>query len=128
MIFKLVLFAIALSLVLVILTDSFKSGALVLAVAGCVALFAVFVKVFGVMKGAVDSASLFDGANKDAVAVILKTLAVAYLTGFGSDICSDAGQKAVANALETAGKAVMLSMAIPMLMGIFDSVNKILGG
>ncbi len=126
MIFKLVLFAIALSLILVVLSDSFKSGAVVLSVGGCVVLFAVFVRVFSVMKS--NSVPTFEGADKDAIAVILKTLAVAYLTGFGSDICTDAGQRAVANALETAGKAIMLSMALPMLLGIFDSVNKILGG
>ena len=126
MIFKLVLFAIALSLILVVLSDSFKSGAVVLSVGGCVVLFAVFVRVFSVMKS--NSVPTFEGADKDAIAVILKTLAVAYLTGFGSDICTDAGQRAVANALETAGKAIMLSMALPMLLGIFESVNKILGG
>ena len=126
MIFKLVLFAIALSLILVVLSDSFKSGAVVLSVGGCVVLFSVFVRVFSVMKS--NSVPTFEGADKDAIAVILKTLAVAYLTGFGSDICTDAGQRAVANALETAGKAIMLSMALPMLLGIFDSVNKILGG
>ncbi len=126
MIFKLVLFAIALSLILVILSDSFKSGALVLSVGGCVVLFAVFVRVFSVMKSS--AVPSFEGADGDAIAVILKTLAIAYLTGFGSDICTDAGQRAVANALETAGKAIMLSMALPMLLGIFDSVNKMLGG
>ena len=99
---------------------------MILSVGGCVVLFAVFVRVFSVMKS--NSVPSFEGADKDAIAVILKTLAVAYLTGFGSDICTDAGQRAVANALETSGKAIMLSMALPMLMGIFDSVNKMLGG
>lgn len=128
MIFKLVLFAVGLTLILVILAENFKSGSIVLSVSGCVVLFGMFVSVLAAFKDGIYSLELPEGVDKDAVSVILKTLAVAYLTSFGSDICSDAGQKAVANALETAGKAVMLSMALPMLLGIFDSVNKILGG
>lgn len=128
MIFKLVLFGVGLSLVLIILGENFKSGAVLLSVAGCVVLFGMFVKVFAVIRDGMYSVSTFDGADKEAISVILKTLAIAYLTGFGSDICTDAGQRAVANALETAGKAIMISMALPMLFGVFESVNKILGG
>jgi len=69
-----------------------------------------------------------EGVDRDALLLILKTLLVAYLTSFGCDICTDAGEKAIATALETAGKALMLSMAVPMLVGIFASVRYIIGG
>ena len=128
MIFKLVLFAVGVCLVSVVLKENFKSGAIVLTVAGCVMLFTVFVKVFDGIKAGMSSLHIPDGIDTDAISIILKTLMVAYLTSFGSDICTDAGEKAIANALETAGKAIMLSMALPMLFGIFKSVSDIFGG
>ncbi len=128
MIFKLVLFAVGICLVSVVLKENFKSGAIVLTVAGCVLLFAVFVKVFDGIKTGMSALNIPDGIDTDAISIILKTLMVAYLTSFGSDICTDAGEKAIANALEAAGKAIMLSMALPMLFGIFKSVSDIFGG
>ncbi len=128
MIFKLVLFAIGVCLVAVVIKENFKSGAIVLTLAGCISLFAVFAKVFNGIKTGISGLHIPDGIDTDAISIILKTLMVAYLTSFGSDICTDAGEKAIANALETAGKAIMLSMALPMLFGIFKSVSDIFGG
>ncbi len=126
MIYRLVLFAVASCLMCVILKDNFRSGAVVAAFAGCIVLLGVFADALLDIRdefGAVMS----DSINTDAVSLILKTLLVAYLTGFGSDICSDAGEKAIANSLETAGKIIMLSMAVPMLLGIFKAVKEIIG-
>ena len=127
MIYKLVLFAVVVCLVSIVVKENFKSGAVVLSIAGCVSLLVMFAKVFSEIKDEIRLLSAVDGVNTDAVSLILKTLLVAYLTGFGSDICTDAGEKAIANALETAGKAIMLSMAVPMLIGIFKSVKEIMG-
>ena len=128
MIFKIVVFAIAVCLIAVILKENFKSGAVVLTVCGCLALFLFFAQIFATIKDSLDILDEVSGINADAVSIIFKTLMVAYLTSFGSDICTDAGEKSIANALETAGKAIMLSMALPMLVGIFKSVRDIIGG
>ena len=128
MIFRLVLFAVGVTLVIVLIKENYKVGAAMLSVAVCISFFAVFSGVFASLKDAIPDMGAMDGVDKDAMAVIVKALAVAYLTGFGCDICTDAGEKAIANALETAGKAIMLSMALPMLFGIFSSVRDIMGG
>ncbi len=128
MIFKLVLFCIVVCLVIIILKENFKPGALLLTVCACASLFFIFAGIFASIK---DKMGVFDavsGVDAQGISIIFKTLMVAYLTSFGSDICTDAGQKAVANALETAGKAIMMSMALPMLIGIFESVRDIIGG
>ena len=128
MIFKIVLFAVAISLILVVVKENFKSGAVVLSVAGCVSLFMIFTNIFASLKDTVTELTGIDTVDKQAISVIFKTLVVAYLTSFGCDICTDAGEKAIANALEMAGKAIMFSMAFPMILGIFNSVKDIMGG
>ncbi len=128
MIFKLVLFSIGACLVLILLKENFKSGAVLMSVAVCSVIFAAFANAFSAVRDEITAIGDIEGVDRDALLLILKTLLVAYLTSFGCDICSDAGEKAIATALETAGKALMLSMAVPMLVGIFASVRDIIGG
>lgn len=90
--------------------------------------FLIFTHVFSGIKDNLDIMDGVEGVSAEGISIILKTLIVAYLTSFGSDICTDAGEKAIANALETVGKAIMLSMALPMLVGIFKSIKDIIGG
>jgi len=127
MIVRLVLFAVVVCLASIILKENFKSGAIILTIAGCISIVVTFANVLSDIRNEISVLDAIEGVNSDAVSLILKTLLVAYLTGFGSDICTDAGEKAIANALEIAGKAIMLSMATPMLIGIFKSVKEIMG-
>jgi len=128
MIFRLVLFAVAVSLVAVLIKENYKTGALMLTIGVCIYFFGVFAGFFASFKEEFAKLGDIEGLDNGAMAVILKALAVAYLTGFGCDICTDVGEKAIANALEIAGKAIMFSMALPMLLGIFNSVRDIMGG
>ncbi len=128
MIFKIVIFSIVVCLFTAILKENFKPVAIILTVCGCLSLFLIFTHVFSGIKDNLDIMDGVEGVSAEGISIILKTLIVAYLTSFGSDICTDAGEKAIANALETVGKAIMLSMALPMLVGIFKSVKDIIGG
>ena len=128
MIFKIVVFSIMVCLFTAILKDNFKPAAVMLTVCGCLSLFLIFTHIFSGIKDNLDILDSVEGVSADGISIIFKTLIVAYLTSFGSDICTDAGEKAIANALEIVGKAIMLSMALPMLVGIFKSVKDIVGG
>ncbi len=126
MIIRLVFLGVASALVAVLLKDNFRSGAMMVSLAGCVCLFYICTNIFVEIKGALGEFSMSDTVDKDSMSLIAKTLSVAYITSFGTDICNDAGEKAIANALDTAGKMIMLSMAFPMLAGIFKTVSGIL--
>ena len=56
--------------------------------------------------------------------VLLKSLAVCYLTQLASDCCKDAGETAIAGKLQIAGKIAVLIMALP----IFKSITEIIMG
>jgi len=127
MIFKFVLFALGTTFILVILKENSPPMAVAFSIAACTAMLMLSSKLFPVIKNLVAASGLPSGVTMEGVSVIAKTLAMAYLTSFGSDICMDSGAKAIANALETAGKLIMLSMAFPMLEGIFKSVVAIIG-
>ncbi len=126
MIIRIVFFGICSSLMALLLKDSFRTGAQIISVAGCLCLFYICISIFSDIKETIGVFKIADGVDKDSMSLIVKTLFVAYLTSFGTDICTDAGEKALANALDTTGKMIMLSMALPMLAGIFKTVSEII--
>ena len=60
------------------------------------------------------------------IGIIMKILAIAYLASFASEICKDAGASTIGSKVEFAGKIMILSLAIPILMAVLDAILKIL--
>lgn len=60
------------------------------------------------------------------ITIVLKILGVAYLTSFCSEICRDAESNNLAMKIEFAGKIIILALAIPIIMGVLDSILRIL--
>ena len=58
--------------------------------------------------------------------VILKVLAVSYITDFTAQLCRDAGESAVASKVEMAGKVIIFCLAIPVLSAILKLVDTLI--
>ena len=67
-------------------------------------------------------------ANIDTVyiGIVLKILAIAYITSFCSEICKDAGASTIASKVEFSGKIMILGLAVPILMAVLNSILQIL--
>lgn len=57
---------------------------------------------------------------------ILKVIGVAYLAGFGAEVCRDAGEGAIATKVEFAGKVMILVMALPVLVAVLETITRFL--
>jgi len=62
------------------------------------------------------------GVTQTYLAIVLKVVAVAYLSQFGAQICADAGENAIAAKVELAGKVIIMSISIPVLSTLLDLV------
>ncbi len=58
--------------------------------------------------------------------VIIKVLAIAYITEFTSQLCRDAGEGSIASKVELAGKVIIFCVAIPVFVSILDLVEQLL--
>lgn len=67
-------------------------------------------------------------ANIDIVyiGVVFKILAISYLATFCSEICKDAGASSLASKVEFSAKILILTLAIPILMAVLQSILQIL--
>ncbi|MEH7589998.1 stage III sporulation protein AD [Priestia megaterium] len=64
--------------------------------------------------------------NMIYVETILKIIGIAYIAEFGAQITKDAGQGAIASKIELGGKVLILSMAIPILTVIIETIISML--
>ena len=60
--------------------------------------------------------------NMVYLSTVLKIIGIAYIAEFTSQITKDAGMGAIASKIEHAGKILILTMAIPILSVIIESI------
>lgn len=58
--------------------------------------------------------------------VILKVLAVAYITDFTAQLCKDAGEATIGSKVELAGKIIIFYLAMPILTAILELIGSLL--
>lgn len=59
--------------------------------------------------------------------VLLKALGISILAEFSAGICRDVGEGAIASGIETAGKACVLVLALPLIEEALGSAGVLLG-
>ena len=92
---------------------------------GCVILFAILGRFSNVL-GELKSISERAGIKTEYMEVMLKGLAICYLTQFSSDVCNDFGQTSLASKIELCGKLTLAALSIPLLVSLVEMINKLL--
>lgn len=92
---------------------------------GTVLLLAVLGKVFGVVD-LLEALGRRSGVDGGQIGVLLKVIGIAYVADFGTSVLRDAGESALAQKVELAGKAAILLLAVPLVLAILDTVLRLL--
>lgn len=58
------------------------------------------------------------------LSILLKILGISYLAEFGSALCKDAGQAAIAGQIELVGKLAILVLSMPVVTSLFETISK----
>ena len=64
--------------------------------------------------------------NSDFLVILIKITGIAILTEFAVSICKDAGESAIASKVDVGGKIIIISMSIPIINALIDTVVKVL--
>ncbi|UQT47564.1 stage III sporulation AC/AD family protein [Flavonifractor plautii] len=97
---------------------------------GLVLSLAAGALVLTMALGAVESVrALMDELGEAALSLlapVLKTVGIAILTHISAEVCRDAKESGIAAFVETAGAAVALCVALPLLRAVLDTVTGLL--
>lgn len=66
------------------------------------------------------------GMDSTYISIVMKIIAIAYLSTFCSYICNDAGVSVLGKKVEFAGKIMILLLAIPIVFNILSSILNIM--
>lgn len=83
----------------------------------------------GTLSGIIDminSISSKTNINSDFLVILIKITGIAILTEFAVSICKDSGESAIASKVDIGGKIIIISMSIPIINALMDTVVKIL--
>ena len=94
-------------------------------ISGVIIFFLVSNQLFGIIN------ILQDFANKASInskflGILLKITGIALLTEFAVSVCKDAGENAIASKIDLGGKVIIISVSIPIISALLETVIKIL--
>ncbi len=64
--------------------------------------------------------------NGEFLKILIKITGIAILTEFAVSICKDSGESAVASKIDIGGKIIIISMSIPIIRALLETVLKLL--
>ncbi len=94
-------------------------------IAGALILMLVFDKISEVIN-LLTSLSNKTAINNQFLILLIKITGIAFLTEFAVSICKDAGETAIASKMDMGGKVIIISMSIPIIASLLETVIQVL--
>lgn len=113
-------------IIILILKQYRPEFAIYVSIGAGVLIFALIVgKLLGIieiLQNLADKASV----NNEFIVLLIKITGIAILTEFAASICKDSGESAIASKIDFGGKVVIMSLSIPILSSLLQTIINIL--
>ena len=115
------------SLIIIILLKQYRPefAIYVSILTGVLILMLVMDKLTGIIN-LLQSLANKTSINSTFITLLIKITGIAFLSEFAISICKDSGETAIANKVDMGGKVIIISMSIPIISGLLETVIKIL--
>lgn len=115
------------ALILIIILKQYKPEFVmyVSLIAGALILIIVFTKISSIID-LLTSLANKTSIDNEFLMLLIKITGIAFLTEFAVSICKDSGESAIANKVDIGGKVIIISMSIPIVAGLMETIIKIL--
>lgn len=100
-------------------------GIYVSLIAGILILSLIITKISGIIE-LLKSLANKNFINNKFLILLIKITGIAILTEFMVSICKDSGETAIANKVDLGGKVIIMSMSIPIMSSLLETIIKIL--
>lgn len=83
-------------------------------------------KLSGIVNLLTNLANKMSGTSQEFLKILLKITGIAFLTEFAVSICKDAGENAISSKVDLGGKVIIVTLSIPIISSMLETVIKIL--
>lgn len=125
-IIKVVSFAFIALFITLIFKDKRNDLSIQISIATGIIIFLFMADKITAVLQVLQQISIKSGIDLIYMTTVFKILGIAYVATFCSEICRDAGEGSIASKVEFAGKILILALAIPILMAVFQSILRIM--
>lgn len=125
-IFKIVILGLVVTILIVIVRQQRPEYALQLSIMTGVIILAMMLGKINSIMTVMNQLATRANINLLYMETVLKIIGIAYIAEFGAQICRDAGEGAVAGKIEFAAKVIVMVLAIPIIIAVFDTLLKLL--
>ena len=115
------------SLIIIIIVRQYKPEftLYISLIAGALILLFIMDKLEGIID-LLTTLSNKTAINNEFLSLLIKITGIAFLTEFAVSICKDTGESAIANKIDMGGKVIIVSMSIPIISSLLETVIEIL--
>ena len=115
------------SLIIIIIIRQYKPEftLYVSLIAGALILLFTMDKIGGIID-LLTSLSNKTAINNEFLSLLIKITGIAFLTEFAVSICKDTGESAIANKIDMGGKVIIVSMSIPIISSLLETIIEVL--
>ena len=123
-VFKIVGIAIVALVLVITLKQDKKEIALILSIVAGILILSFSIgplaNIVEMLEGLINKS----GISSKYLEIILKITAIAYIIEFTKNICVDAGETAIATKVEIAGKIIVVTLSMPVILSVVEVLTK----
>ena len=120
-------FALVCLVCLVVLRPLRPELAVLLGLAASALIFAALLPRVQAILNILQALARQGGVDGAYLGLVLRIIGVAYIAEFGAQLARDAGEGAPAAKVELGGKILILSLGLPILLGILQLITRLIG-
>ena len=115
------------SLIIIIIVKQYRAEFVIYVsiIAGAIILMLIMDKVSSIIN-LLTALSNKTVVNNEFLTLLIKITGIAFLTEFSVSLCKDSGETAIANKIDIGGKVIIISMSIPIIASLLETIIKIL--
>jgi len=100
--------------------------AILISIAAAVLIFFMLLPMIAAIFGVLGNISGRISGDMGFIGTLLQVTGIAYIAEFGSQVCKDAGEGAVAAKIELAGKVLIMAASTPIIMALLNLITQTL--
>lgn len=114
----------------VLIAIQFKSTkseyATYISLTACILIFYLSIQRVEIIINAIKQIQGYIKINQAYIAILIKIIGITYIAEFTSSLCKDAGHAAIAGQIELVGKLTILTVSMPILLALLETINSFL--
>ena len=98
----------------------------IIIICGCILILGCAVTKIGGIIDVVAGVKKYMGDEAVYLGILMKIIAITYISEFGAAICRDSGYSAIGNQVEFFGKIMILSVSMPIITTLLETISSIM--